>query len=93
MASCKQTTKTRIEDADKPRKPLKRQSAVEKTPTPTHSTRDLPKVTLKVYTTAGTHKWDQLAGFEHYAKAQGLKFLTMPEWEQALSDFMTKPVK
>jgi hypothetical protein len=56
------------------------------------STRKLPDVPLSVYITAGGRKWDQLAGFEFYAKSTGLAPMSMVEWEAAFRAFEQRPV-
>lgn len=55
--------------------------------------RQLQPVPLKVWLVASRHKWDQLAGFEARAKAQGFVPMTIPEWEKAYQDFLVSPMK
>ena len=54
--------------------------------------RQLPLVPLRVWLVASSHKWDQLAGFEQRAKAQGMGPMTIPDWERALEVFLTAPM-
>jgi hypothetical protein len=50
-----------------------------------------PVVSLKVFVQTSGKKWDQLAGFKHYAKICGLGPLTILEWRKAFNDFMNRP--
>jgi hypothetical protein len=93
MSKRRTHTTTRIEDASAPRQaeaPIEPPAA--KIPPTEDGGRYLPKVPLKVYITAGGRKYDQLAGFEFYAKSQGLDHLSMVEWETAFLAFMKRPV-
>jgi len=50
-----------------------------------------PVVPLKVFLQIFGKKWDQLAGFKHYATINHLGPLTVPEWRKAFTDFMNRP--
>jgi hypothetical protein len=52
-----------------------------------------PKIDIRVFMAVGGMKQDQLAGFKHFAKATGLKSMTVPEWKKAHSDFLNRPTK
>lgn len=52
----------------------------------------IPKIALRVFLKIAGAKWDQLAGFNHYAKRQGLGPMTVPEWREAFQTFKTKPM-
>ena len=52
-----------------------------------------PVVSLKVFLQISGQKWDQMAGFKHYAKLRCLEPLTVPEWRKAFTDFMNRPTK
>lgn len=51
----------------------------------------LPKIQLRVFEKIAGPKWDQLAGFKQYAKANSLGPMTVPEWRVALQAFKNKP--
>lgn len=50
-----------------------------------------PVVPLKVFLNIFGKKWDQMAGFKHYAKKQCLGPLTVKEWREAFQSFMDRP--
>jgi hypothetical protein len=53
----------------------------------------LSRIPLRVFEKIAGTKWDQLAGFKHYAKANGLGPMTVPEWREALQAYKRKPTK
>lgn len=53
----------------------------------------IPYVALDVYLRIHPLKPDQLAGFKCWAKASGKVSRTIPEWEKAYQEFMTRPVR
>ena len=53
----------------------------------------LPKIPFKVFEKVAGPRWDQLAGFRSYAKAQDLGPMTIPEWREALQAFQNKPTR
>jgi hypothetical protein len=61
-------------------------------PAPAPVIQTLPIVGLDVYATTAGIKWDQLAGFIAYAKAQKLAPRTIPDWRLALVAFNNRPV-
>lgn len=90
------------EDAARPAEPMNerldepiemhKDKPVEPTPeSPPEPT--LPKIQLRVFQKIAGPKPDQLAGFIHYAKANKLGPMTVPEWKAALQAFKTKPTK
>lgn len=56
---------------------------------------ELPKpvIPLKVFLQVFGKKWDQVAGFVHYAKANKLEPLTVVEWREAFEAFMNRPTE
>lgn len=56
--------------------------------TPQKAVPDL--VPLRVYATLANSRWDQLAGFVHWAR--NLAPRTMQEWKQAQEEFNQRPV-
>lgn len=55
--------------------------------------RVLPTVNVKVFSQISGIKWDQLAAFQHYVKAERIHRLTIPEWHDLYKTFKVKPVK
>ena len=53
----------------------------------------LPKIALKIFERIAGPKWDQLAGFKQYAKANKLGPMSVPAWRGALAEFKNKPTK
>ena len=53
----------------------------------------LPKISFDIFSRICGIKWDQLAGLAYYARKQGIKVLTVPEWEDLHEEYKTKPVK
>lgn len=51
-----------------------------------------PKVPLRVFSRISGYKWDQMAGFESHAKRLKMGPMTVPEWHEALKEFMQRPV-
>ncbi len=49
-------------------------------------------VPLVVFLKVAGPKWDQLAGFKHYAKKNSLGPMSVEEWRAALKHFMNKPM-
>lgn len=50
-----------------------------------------PVVSLKVFLNIFGKKWDQMAGFKHYAMKNGLEPLTVEEWREAFQNFLDRP--
>lgn len=67
-------------------------SQPEEADVPAPPTRQLSAVPLRVFAVASGRKPDQIAGFMAWAKTRKMGPRTMPEWEKALSVFMTRPV-
>lgn len=63
------------------------------TPAEEKPERKLTPVALRVFITACGKKPDQTAGFAAYAQSRKYGPRTMPEWNRALAEFMTRPVK
>jgi hypothetical protein len=51
-----------------------------------------PAVALRVFLQVAGSKWDQLAGFKAYAKAQRLEARSIPEWHAAVTEYKNRPV-
>jgi hypothetical protein len=65
----------------------------EPTPEPAEETENKPKVPYRVFKQVAGVKWDQLAGFEHYATKNKLGPWTIPEWKAAYAQFLGRPVR
>ena len=54
---------------------------------------DKPKVDLRVFSQVSGKKWDQMAGFQSWAKRMKLGPRSIPEWRETFKKFMNTPVK
>jgi len=83
--------------AEKPTKPGKMKSKSKTAPVepvPAKSAEPVkPKVRLEVFLRIAGPRWDQLAGFKHYAKRNNLGPLTVQEWRDALQAYKTRPTQ
>lgn len=52
-----------------------------------------PEIPLKIFLQINGQKWDQTAGFKHYAKKNKLEPLTVDDWRKAYQAFMEKPTE
>jgi hypothetical protein len=52
-----------------------------------------PLISLTVFCQIAGPRWDQLAGFKQYAKANNLGPFTVLEWRKELEKFRNKPIK
>lgn len=52
----------------------------------------LPAIRLEVYLRLCGRKWDQVAGFRHWALARKLEPRTVPEWKNTHAEFDARPV-
>lgn len=52
-----------------------------------------PTIPLRVFRQIHGAKMDQLAGFTSYAKRQKLGPMTVPEWREAYTAFMNRPIR
>lgn len=52
-----------------------------------------PLVSLQVFLNVCGLKWDQTAGFKHYATKQKMRKMTIPNWREEFHKFMGKPIK
>lgn len=81
------------ESEAKPDDPIE-EKPVEEKPPPAPPDPNAPSpIPLKVFVRLAGPKWDQMAGFLHYAKHEKLGPRTVPEWRAAHQEFMQKPVK
>lgn len=67
--------------------------APEKAPEPEPKEADKPRVPYRVFKQVAGVKWDQLAGFEHYAIKNNLGPRTIQEWKVEYAQFLGRPVR